>query len=296
MAFTLPRIPPNLVSPDFQVWWQQVVEAIEAQEETQNGLITDILLALASISEVAPITIAADYTGTVNPSEQLPLDIAIKRYSGDTDVTSTTAWSCTPSSGITATIGASTGILDIAAVSASGTVLVTSLYQGITKTRLVSITRTVGAPPTTGAGGGGGGSGGTTATDTTFNTINSTSHAAISDELIVTVGSTGDVDLNAALSVYTAASGVSATYPVLGLWRWWDGAAWQDVGTEVQSDPDAEIVTDLPNPAVLYPGTLNVSTTKSGLTPTNSEKFQLYARKNTGTRVMSFSGSASAIG
>jgi hypothetical protein len=31
VAFTLPRLPPGVVSPEFQIWWQQVVEAVEAE-------------------------------------------------------------------------------------------------------------------------------------------------------------------------------------------------------------------------------------------------------------------------
>ena len=45
MAFTLPRLPQGDFSPlELQLWWQQVVEAIEAQENSQN----DILAQLAS--------------------------------------------------------------------------------------------------------------------------------------------------------------------------------------------------------------------------------------------------------
>jgi hypothetical protein len=49
MAFSLPRIPPDLISPEFQVWWQQVVEQIEAQETSQNDLITGLANAQADI-------------------------------------------------------------------------------------------------------------------------------------------------------------------------------------------------------------------------------------------------------
>lgn len=60
MAFTLPRLPPTAVTPeDMQVWWQQVVEAIEAQENTQNGLIADLAAAQADITAAqADITAA----------------------------------------------------------------------------------------------------------------------------------------------------------------------------------------------------------------------------------------------
>jgi hypothetical protein len=268
----------------FRKLWQKNCELIEAQ-------FTDIFLALASVSEVAPITINADYTGAVNPSSQLPRMFGVKRFNGDTDVTTLTAWSLTATSGITASIGAATGIVTITGVTASGTITVSSLYNGITKTRLVTVTRVVGAPPSTGSGGGG-----STASDTTFNSINSTTHAAISDELTVTVGSSGTVTLNAPLSTDTAAASPSGTFPVYGLWRWWNGAAWADVGTEVLSSPSC--VVDFDSEISIYgtdPGSLTVNTSKTGLTAGSSQKFQLYARNSSGTRTMTFTGTASAI-
>lgn len=51
MAFTLPRLPLGEVSQgELQIWWQEVVEAIEAHEETQNTLITDLAAAVADIA------------------------------------------------------------------------------------------------------------------------------------------------------------------------------------------------------------------------------------------------------
>lgn len=52
MAFTLPRLPSGTVRPeDMQVWWQQVVEAIEAQETAQNDLITQLTDAQTAITD-----------------------------------------------------------------------------------------------------------------------------------------------------------------------------------------------------------------------------------------------------
>jgi hypothetical protein len=265
--------------------WQKNCELIEAQ-------FADIFLALASISDVAPITIVADYTGAVNPANQLPYQVAIKRFSGDTDVTTLTVWSLAADAGITATIGASTGLLSITAITASGNITVSSLYNGITKTKLVPVTLSIGAPPSTGTGGGS-----STASDTTFNSINSATHAAISDELTVTVGSSGTVTLNAASLTVRTAKDTTGTFPVYGIWRWWNGSSYVDVGTEVQSSPNCTLDFDSETGIYFFDpaGSLTVNSSKSGLGVSSSQKFQLYARNSSGTRTMTFTGTASAI-
>ena len=257
-----------------------------------EGQVTDILSALASISEVAPLTFYADYQGTIDPTDQLPLEIAIKRFSGDTDVTTNAVWSIASTTGdITASIGAATGILEITAVGTSGTITVSSTLNGIVKTRLVQITKSVASPPTTSGGGTGGG---TTSSDTSFSSINSASHAAISDELPVTVSSSGTVTLSATLLVRTARSAPLGTYQVWGKWQWWNGAAWTDLAAEVASSPSA-IVQQPETIIELVEGNLTVNDSKSGLGAGTSQKFRLMARNDSGTRIMTFVGTASAV-
>lgn len=292
MTLKLPRL--ASVQPrwsNFQTWWQQVVEAVEGHEDTQDEILAELLLAIASISEVAPITIAADYQGAVNPADQLPYEVAIKRFSSDVDVTTDTSWSVATTTGdITASIGAATGILSITAIGSSGTLTVTSIYNGVVKTRLVSITLAVAAPPSTGSSG----AGSTTSSDTSFDAIAAASHAPISDELTVTVGASGIVTLSAVLTVRTAKTAPTGSFEVFGKWQWWDGAAWQDVAAEVASSPDAT-VSNAEGIYTLDPGTLTVNTSKTGLTPATSAKFRLEARNSVGTRGMTFTGTASAV-
>lgn len=247
---------------------------------------------LATISEVAPIVITADYQGAVDPSDQLPYEVAIKRFAAGTDVTTSTAWSMTVDSGdITASIGAATGVLEITAIGSSGQITVSSVYQAIVKTRTISVTLSTATPPATGS------TGGSTATDTSFGVIASTTHTAISDELSVTVGSDGTVDLTATLSVNTARTGPDGAYPTYGIWRWWNGSAWADVGTEVAASPSTQVLEDVETGIfIVKKGTLTVNTAKTGLTASATEKFQFYARNFTGTRTMSFSGTVSAVG
>jgi hypothetical protein len=93
------------------------------------------------------------------------------------------------------------------------------------------------------------------------------------------------------------AKNTTGTFPVYGIWRWWNGASWADVGTEVQSSPDC--VLDYDSETGIYffspTGSLTVNTSKTGLGVGSSQKFQLYARNSSGTRTMTFTGTASAI-
>jgi hypothetical protein len=61
MAFSLPRLPPVAVTPqDMQIWWQQVVEAIEAQEGRQDDAIAAIAAAQAAADAANAAAATAD--------------------------------------------------------------------------------------------------------------------------------------------------------------------------------------------------------------------------------------------
>jgi hypothetical protein len=246
--------------------------------------------ALASMPDVPPVTIAADSTGTVL-TDELPLEVAFKRYSSGVDVTATTAWTRTLLTGnATTTIGAATGILAITGPTnlTDSVVRITSDRDGITLNSDFPIYKSSAASSGAGTGGG------SASTDTTFAHFATASHTAVSDELTVTVGSGGVVDLTAALQVKTARVAPLATYETFAIFKWWDGAAWVDVGTEVASDPDTIVYqTDA---IYIDPGAISISTQKTGLTPAATEKFKLYARNSSGTRDMYFVGSCGAAG
>lgn len=244
----------------------------------------------ASMPDIPDVTITADSSGTVHAG-QLPRNVAAKRFDGATNVTATSTWSFTVDSGsITATIGAATGVLNITALGSTSVVTITSVHNSITKSRKVTIIKSIAAPSS-------GGGGGTSATDTAFASFNSTTHAAVSDELTVTVGSAGEVALSAPLSVYTAEEAPAGTFEVFGIWQWFDGAAWVDRGVEVASDPDARVVFDAEQSIYFASaGTLSVSHTHTGLVAGSSHKYRLMARNAAGTRIMYLSGTASAVG
>jgi hypothetical protein len=296
MAFTLPRLSPNVVSPEFQVWWQQVVEAIEAEENTQNQLIIDILEALVSIDDVATVNIAADYTGVVTPSNQLPKNIQFTMREGATDVTALAAWSVATDSGsISCSIGAATGLLTTTALGSTSVITITGVYQGITKTRKQQWNLNLGPVPPTPSGGGGGSSDSTS----TFADINSASHAVIAT-LTADAGSGGVVSLAAPLGVTTAALAPAVTAKVYGKWQWdsTGGGVWVDLAAEVSSSPDCRVTFHTGGGGYYTEsdGTLSAPDSKTGLVVGSTHNFRLMARNNSGTRVMSFYGTASAVG
>lgn len=257
--------------------WELMCENIEAGRSRMD--------------DIPPQTIYADHSGTVSPSSQLPKSIAAKRYFNEVEVTTSATWSITVRSGsATVSIGAATGIVSITALGAAITVVrVTSVRNSLTLYKDFTIFRSDSAPPSTGSGGG------TSASDTTFSTFNSTTHAAVSDELTVTTGSAGSVALSAPLSVFTTGGSPPGTFKVYGKWQWYNGAAWEDVAAEVASNPDCTVTLIGVGEYDQTEGTLSVSTNKTGLPASSSQKFRLSARKDSGTRTMSLSGTASAV-
>jgi hypothetical protein len=261
-------------------WSQRVCEQIEAQ-------FTDIFAAISSMPDIPDVHITADYTGTVNAG-QLPYNVTAQRFTNTTDNTADATWSfTTDNGGITASI-TSPGVLNITAVISTTEVTLTSSYGGVDKSRGFAVYLDSAAPPATGTGGG------TSSSDTAFSSFNSTTHAAVSDELTVTVGSSGNATLSARLTVYTDASGLNATYKIYAKWQWWNGAAWADVGTEVSSSPDCSVRVKN-SVATVTNGSVSVPQTKTGLTVASSQKFRLEARNNSGTRAMYLSGTASVV-
>jgi hypothetical protein len=290
--------PSNWAGQPFQRVWDKVctkIEEIFEEQQDQIDELADIIAAIATaqltadarMPDVPGIIVRADAAGTVE-ADELPRNVQYTRWNAAADVTASSAWTRTLLSGnADSTIGAATGLLEITGPTnlVDSVIRITSVRDSITLMSDFPITKlSAGAPIAGGSGGG------TTATDTSFGSISSTSHAAISDELTVTVGAGGNVDLLANLSVRTAL-GADATLPTYAIFKWWDGAAWADVGTETASSPDTEDFG-----SQVYPGQISIDTQMTGLTPAATEKFQLYARNDAGARTMTFTGTASATG
>lgn len=253
--------------------WDRVCTKIES-------LFGQTFEALASMTDIADVHISADYTGAVNPAVY-PVTAVTQRLNGSIDVTTSSTWSFSVDSGaLVATI--SNGGLSITDITTTSIVTITSEYNGITKSRTFTVYKDIAAPPSNGV------------TDTSLDSFNSTTHAAVSDELVLTVGASGTVDLTAPLTIRTAGTTPTGTFKVWSIWRWWNGAAYVDLGTEVSSSPDLSVAF-IPGPGyVISAGAITVPQSKTGLGVGSSQKFQLYARNNSGTRTMTFVGTARA--
>lgn len=241
----------------------------------------------ASMPAPPAVVINYDYSGTT--TTDLPKLVKVQRFLSGDDVSAKCRWFLSTVSGtITATID-QTGVITITALGVDSVLQAKSVRDGLTLTCNVTVTKNTGAVPSSGSGGS------ATSSVSSFTGIFAATDAAITSELTVTVGATGTVTLNAPLTVSTAQSGPVARYRVWGHWEWWDGATWQVVTAEVQSSPDCSVEADSPGYYVVNTGSLTVNTSRTGLTVGSSQKFRLMARNNSGTRFMTFSGTASAI-
>jgi hypothetical protein len=273
MSLAPPPLPPiEPTWPQFQAWWQLVLENLNEQ-------LTDLFSALSFMPDIPDVTITADYTGAVDTG-QLPKIVQAYRFTNTTDNTTDATWSYTLDSGdLTATI--TDGALEITAITVTSVVTVTSTYQSVDKSRTFTVHLETAAPPSSVG----------SSTDTSFASINSTTLAPISDELTVTVGGTGGVACIASnLTVTTDAVTPSGSFSVQIQWQWWDGAAWVNIGSASTSS----LVRVASGTFAVTDGRVSKTATKTGLTPAASEKFRLEAKNSSGTRVMYFAGHVTA--
>lgn len=107
MAFSLPRLPPAAVTPeDMQVWWQQVVEAIEAQEGRQDEAIAAIAAAQAAADTANIAAAAADAAAA--SAQATADDITAASELGDSYVTGATITATDAGADVTITISVHT--------------------------------------------------------------------------------------------------------------------------------------------------------------------------------------------
>lgn len=210
--------------------------------------------------EVQPVkSFAADYTGEV-PPELLPFVITPSVTLGGTDVRTSDAVTYSIStSGVTASVNntsasADKGKITITAVSSlSGWIDLTVTVDGVAQpAKRIVIQKQTGLPP------GFGGSGSKIAQDNDFNSINSTSFAAITDTLTVTVGAGESLYGAAPLEYYVSGSSASRTatakwqYSPAGAGTWTDfdiGAIAGTVANGALGEPGYGEFTDSAAPA-----------------------------------------------
>lgn len=300
MAFDPPTLPPYQPEwGNFQIWWQQVVNALQAEfgaleAAAQAQAAADAAaasaelaasVALERMADFAPVTFYADYTGTIDPPSQLPKTIQARRYNDATEVTALADWSISLTSGdADVSIDAATGVVTVNDLTTNSVVSVISERDiGGTIAKPLTLYFQTGSAPS------GGGGTSDTATDTSFASFNAATYSAVSNELTVVVGSGGIVDMAAPLTATTAAASPAGNFGVKLQWQWWDGATWVDQGSEGAGT--VFVTTDFPNFEV-EDASVTANAQKTGLTPAASEKFRLMAKNQSGTRTMYVRGTA----
>jgi len=237
------------------------------------------------INPFADVVIYASSTGTVKTGE-LPRNVSLTASKGNTTVTTSGTWARTVTTGVTCTIGASTGVLNITALTAAEvSVPVTFTYSGVTRYATVHIIRQD-DPPTN--SGGSGSTGGTSSSTTTLGNTTGTAYDttnAVSATLTVTTGSTGQIACTAPITFKRTGTtyGENGAY---GKWQWRVPAgAWADIAAEVQESitsagADTDPWGDGGDPVyTITAGDLSVSQTKTGLAASTTYEVRFLWRR-----------------
>lgn len=257
---------------------------IQAAQDTADAARS---LAGAVMSDIAPVTVNADYTGAVLDGE-LPLNIACKRFQEGANVTTTSLWSLSLVSGDgVATIGDATGIVSITALDASSVWEVSSERDDNTLTRALKVEKVLSDPPPSS------GTGTSSAYDSSI--LSSTTDAygsANAGPMTLTCGASGEVQLSAPLTFKAATGSPDGSYGARGLWQYRPsgGGSWTDAGTEALSSTPATIEDPL-----RLAGSVTINRSVTGLTPASDYEFQLLLRGATGDATLHYSGKASAV-
>lgn len=278
-----------------QINWQTHVGGTGVPEDNADVTATSVPTLGVSASSAV---FTADYTGALDVG-QAPRIIGCTRKLGSTDVSASTAWSIVALTGCTATIdnsaSASGGTLTVTAVSNSGSITVRSVRDGVTLETSIAITKTLSPPPPPPSG-----SAGTLVQDSSFASVSGTSLVAISDEMTVTTGPSGQIAFNAPLTCTPNFGAPAGVFEVALRWRIKPvGGSYSYVSAESASAPDPYTVFESEFGSYLgHFGSVNSSPTDTGLSASTDYVVQLMARRtgSSPAKTVSFIGTASAQG
>lgn len=239
----------------------------------------------------------ASYLGAIEPSAQLPANIAFQRWRGATNVTSTATWSIASQGTITGgTVTISGGVVTIPSgvtIPRDTDIIVRSVIDGLTIDTILKVTRTDAAAP---AGGGGSG-GGTEKQINVFGNVSGTSWTDLFSEQTVKTGSGCALALVISHSITTAAASPDGTFGIEYRWRYrptagsfTDGSTLSaDASPVVEAESGFYYVTD---------GSMVDTVNVSGLTASADHGVILQARRTAAspTKTISFSGTATMTG
>lgn len=250
----------------------------------------------SSINGLASVNIACTYAGVPKAGEVNPRYVQFLLMKNGVDVTNDATWSRTVLTGTATCAMGNTASTDKGRLNITGpadntisesTVTITAVYEAATRVATLKILPVKDDAPV-----GGGGGGGTSASGAVSATVTTTSLVAISDELDVTVGSAGHVDLSAS---YTVSPYDTTARYVDCRWYEWNGSAFVAIGSGQVQSSSAAYFTSYPGGLYPVPGYGSCNYTRTGLTPSSTQKYKLYGRAETGGQ-HSISGTCSAVG
>lgn len=272
--------------------WQLGPAALIGREIAYAAAITAVQKAISEkdantgivIDPFPDVYIYASSTGVVKAGE-LPRDVQIKASQGGVDVTTLGTWSRSTTGGITCTMGAATGILNITAfTSKEANIPITFTYLGVTRTAKVHVVRVDDAAEVSGGGGGGGGGGssGTSGSTTTLANTNGTSYGTgVSGTIKAVAGPAGQVVCVAPIDfkrVNSIASvGVTGCF---GKWQWRiTGGSFADITGGEQADTTPAETVGGAEP-YKESGFVSCTRTKTGLTQGTEYEFRFLWRRD----------------
>lgn len=255
----------------------------------------------------AAMTFTGNSTGVITPADQLPETLLIQRFVGLSDVSGDggTTWTVDYVEGVT---GASPTVVDGEltlptglVISPSGALIrVKSERSGFILFTDVTLTQ-INAPPNNN----GSGTGGTTVNDSTIDGVSTTSLVKVSDTMTVKTGSAGEIDFSGVLSL-TGTKGVpTGSFGAVARWRYraLPAGSWTWAGAQIDDTVPLEVTLvsgEPPNPSYFERslGQITVARNQTGLAANTDHEVELHAARDsaTGTRTISFGGTATATG
>ena len=241
-------------------------------------------LSTPSLTVPPSTTIQADYAGNV-AGGQLPRTLQGLRQRGNTDVSTTTDWTGTTfSAGVTGSIDGN-GLVTITAVASNGQVNWSSIRDGVALTGTTVVNKNLGASPAPS-----GGTAGSVDYTTSITSAAATTYGGANTRILkVTCGASGSVSFDAPLDF---TSSVTGSRSALGKAQWRVvGGTFADIAGETASDyPAVGAVSGGDNET----GYIQVTQTKTGLTPGTVYEVQLLLRKLAGSGTLYFNGTCTA--
>ena len=260
-AVTLGGFRPQLV------WTQSAVQPVTAAALTANwdgitgtGKPEDSADVTSAIAGMAEQVIQADYAGAV--TSPLPKTSNYSLVRNGLDITTAATWSVDVTSGtMTATMsaGGALSITTSGGTLSSGALEITAIYGATTRKFAVKVTVQNAAPPA-----------GTSAVSGEFLTsitLTGTTWTPVTDEINVTSGSTGKVDLVTSYEFYTGGTGNLCA----AQWYHWNGSAYVAIGTEADAYQPVDYYFG-------FPGVGSLSFSHTGLGVGTAKKYKLYMR------------------